>query len=74
VVGEADRDSAAEYDPAYEETVRQLEAELKWCAKCAMRDNLCLIDKHAKHRVVTAEMVRAWALALVSLFYLFFHY
>ena len=56
-----------QYDMDYERTRDQLEATLNQCTKCAPKDTMCLIDKSAKHCIVTVEMVRTWVLMLVSL-------
>jgi len=66
--GEGDIDGREEYDPLYEREMDGLEAKISCCMKCMPKNLLCLIDKTAKHWVITAEMVRTWVLALVSSF------
>ena len=66
--GETDMDGDGEYNSEYERTRRALEAELTSCSRCGPKDLLCLIDKHGKHRKVTAMMLRTWVLALVCVY------
>lgn len=53
------------YDPTYEKLRDNLVYELEKCRVCGPKEKLCLLDKHGKHRLVTAEMIRTWVSAMV---------